>query len=499
MNISFRQGYKRWFNASLAIGLLLASGGVGAKSLVDSPIEIALVTSKATYLDTDPVKMEVRVKNGLADTLAQKGFFSSDFLLQIVFTDSQGNKFRPPNQSGPEPEGAPGRKDASGVRRPAVGCERIAANDEIISRQDDMRVFVDLPPGSYKAQVVTSLVIFNESVGNALLGNLNCFLDTVQIAVTPNTPPPLDANVVSNVVSFKVVSAQPALKSDIELRARLIEVGSGERPPVKKTPLANVLFKLIRLASLPPDFQPPNHKNYAQIWEAVSRKIGLVATARTGSREGIARFYRVDQDAYLLLGRYTGSSETRFISRKVEPDEPEWGTESPIKKNAVVVQNHKGQKQPGKVTRRRGSDLVIIEPHYVEWNSGEEPYPFVFESVGDWSVETTVSPPEGFVADHDSLSAEVIDETEAIQFTLIDVGSRWEETGVTFRVKHKGREEFIESKVGVRLGKEVQARTGLGRYGHTASPGTFKGGRKVKEDEHEKDNKDKKDKKSQKN
>ncbi len=370
-------------------------------------------------------------------------------------------------------------------------CDLITANQETVSRKDNMRDFVSLPPGSYKAQVVTSLLVFGDSVGDPALRNLNCFLDTVQVGVTPDTPEPFEDNVVSNVVSFKVVPAQPAQQSAIELRARLIQVGSGERPPVKKSPLVNVLFKLIRLSELPQAFQPVNHKNLSQIWNNVTRRIGLVATATTDSQNGIARFERIDQDAYLLLGRYTGSSETRFISRNVDPDEPEWGTEAPIKKNVVVVENHKGQKQPAKVTRRRGSDLLIIEPDYVEWNSAEEPYPFVFESVGAWSVETTVSPPEGFVADPVSLSTEVINETEAVQFTVIDVGSRWEETGVTFRVKHKGREEFIESKIGVRLGKKMQARTGLGRYGHTASPGSLKGGRKVKDDKHEKQKKDK--------
>ena len=343
--MSYCQGRKPCLNASLAMGLLLLSGAAGALPDVDSPVEIDLITAQATYLDTDPVKLEVRVTNGPADTLVQEGFLLSDFLLQIVFTDAEGNRFRPPDQAGPEPQGPSGRTDASGVRRPAVACERLLAGDQIVNRQDDMRVFVDLPPGSYKAQVVTSLVVFGESVGDPLLGNLDCFLDTAQTAVTPNTPAPFDANVVSNTVSFKVVPAQPALQSDIELRAQLIEVGPGAPPPPdNKSPLANVLFKLILKNKLPEVFQPPNRKNLAQIWNAVGLDTGLAATAKTDSQMGIARFFGVDQDAYLLLGRYTDSSETHFIRSNVDPDEPEWETSSPIMKNAVVVQNHKGRK-----------------------------------------------------------------------------------------------------------------------------------------------------------
>jgi len=42
---------------------------------------------------------------------------------------------------------------------------------------------------------------------------------------------------------------------------------------------------------------------------------------------------------------------------------------------------------------------LIIEPEYVEWDGAQELYPFIFESVGNWTVTTSVTPPEGFVAD----------------------------------------------------------------------------------------------------
>ena len=80
---------------------------------------------------------------------------------------------------------------------------------------------------------------------------------------------------------------------------------------------------------------------------------------------------------------------------------------------------------PAKSKRFTGSDLLVIEPEYVEWSSDTELYPFVFDSVGDWDVTTSVTPPEGFVSDYDALSATVDSDVKAVQFTITDVGSKW--------------------------------------------------------------------------
>ncbi len=44
------------------------------------------------------------------------------------------------------------------------------------------------------------------------------------------------------------------------------------------------------------------------------------------------------------------------------------------------------------------------------WDDTEQAYPFIFETVGDWGVTTSVEPPEGFEADYDSLAADVDNE-----------------------------------------------------------------------------------------
>ena len=78
-------------------------------------------------------------------------------------------------------------------------------------------------------------------------------------------------------------------------------------------------------------------------------------------------------------------------------------------------------------------------------------YPFVFETIGDWTVGVTVDPPEGFVADYDSLSEEVDSELEAVQFTITEVGSELLPTETTFEVIHNGEVRVVRSNVGILL------------------------------------------------
>jgi hypothetical protein len=148
----------------------------------------------------------------------------------------------------------------------------------------------------------------------------------------------------------------------------------------------------------------------------------------------------------------------------------------------VAIEKPDGKKIPGKTTRLKGSELLITEPEYVLWDSAQETYPFVFESVGEWGVTTSVAPPEGFLVDYESLSAEVDNELEAVQFTLTDVGTSWKDTEVSHEVEHKKKKTKIKSKIGVKLEKKLAKQKGLGIYGETDSPGPFKGGKKVKKD-----------------
>ncbi|HET9300406.1 MAG TPA: FlgD immunoglobulin-like domain containing protein, partial [Candidatus Polarisedimenticolaceae bacterium] len=130
----------------------------------------------------------------------------------------------------------------------------------------------------------------------------------------------------------------------------------------------------------------------------------------------------------------------------------------------IVTAN--GKTHPAKTTVRTGSELLIVEPEYVEWTTPQELYPYVFDSLGDWAVMTSVTPPEGFVADYTSLTAEVISEVEAVQFTITDVGSDWVPTKVQHRVRHGARNEVVLSRIGILVGPDLALAKGLDRAGH---------------------------------
>ncbi len=113
-----------------------------------------------------------------------------------------------------------------------------------------------------------------------------------------------------------------------------------------------------------------------------------------------------------------------------------------------------GKTSPGKSkkhTEPDGAELTIIEPEYVVWDETEQLYPFIFETEDEFGVTTSVAPPEGFVSDYGTLSAEVTDETEVVQFTVTEVGSDLIPTETTFEIVRNGFVETVRSRVGIKL------------------------------------------------
>ena len=134
--------------------------------------------------------------------------------------------------------------------------------------------------------------------------------------------------------------------------------------------------------------------------------------------------------------------------------------------NFQVIKKCTGETVGAKSKIFTGSELLVIEPEYIEWSSETEIYPIVFDSVGDWTVTTSVTPPEGFVADNESLDAEVVNETEAVQFTITDVGSKWINTQTMFKLKHgKKKEITFTSEIGIKLTPELAAQKGTTVFG----------------------------------
>ena len=128
-----------------------------------------------------------------------------------------------------------------------------------------------------------------------------------------------------------------------------------------------------------------------------------------------------------------------------------------------LIVSANGKVSSGKTTTMKGSLLDIVEPESIEWDSTQELYPFVLDAVdGDWDITVTVTPPEGFTADHSSLSDAVENSVEALQFTLTDVGSCWEcGTDVSFTIKHKGKTIKRTSKIRTPMTEAFAKKKGL--------------------------------------
>jgi hypothetical protein len=54
---------------------------------------------------------------------------------------------------------------------------------------------------------------------------------------------------------------------------------------------------------------------------------------------------------------------------------------------------------------------------------------------------------------------------EAVQFLVIDVGTKWKSSKVKHKIKHKGKTETIESEIGIKLSEKKAKEKGVGRFG----------------------------------
>lgn len=284
----------------------------------------------------------------------------------------------------------------------------------------------------------------------------------------------------SNKVRFEIAAPETSETASIVVNVSHLKIGQETRPKTTKTALEDIPVRLIPQAAIPADYQPVNWKTYDQIWAWTTGPGANVTQTQYTNNLGTAGFSSVFQADYLVLAKYSQSQDFKHMGSLVLVDDPDWLTDQPIEKNLMVMEKSTGKKVAGKTSRLKGSLLLITEPEFVVWDSDQEQYPVVFESVGEWDVETAVVPPEGFVSDQKALDAEVVDELEAIQFTVTDVGSRWEETEVNFKIKHNKKTKKIKSKIGIKLSKKLAKKKGLSVYGHTEPPGPFKGGKKVK-------------------
>jgi parallel beta-helix repeat protein len=226
--------------------------------------------------------------------------------------------------------------------------------------------------------------------------------------------------------------------SNLTVQADRHVVQSGPHPPSEKYQITNLDVGVFNKTQILVDGLSASWHNYKTIWTNYT----AVASGLTNQNGSV--MFILPAGNYMVIANYSAGN----IFPGVSASDLTCGQD--MNKYLQVIEKSTGEKVPAKYTKKTGSELLIIEPEYIEWDSTSELYPFIFDSVGDWNVTTVVYPPEGFVADHNALVEDVLSELEAVQFNITDVGSEWVDTLVTHEIKHKGKKEKVHSKIGVK-------------------------------------------------
>jgi hypothetical protein len=454
--------------SALAMVLLsawLLAVSTAAQGLPPPPIKIDLDTDKDTYGPTEAIPIQIKVYNDPYDTVgevvANKAFTSQQFHLALRIRDPDGQALSLVSAMvAPEP-GPPFRYEG----RNLVPVEVIPVGYEKNVGLPDARTYYKFGAkyGWYTAQVQVPLETFSR-VSLDLNGNLFSELeDQGRLAYNPLS---------SNLIRFQIQPPEPIVTSSINVRLNLVTVGPGSKPDARRGALENAPVRIYKKASIPADFSPIGWKVYPAIWISVDP----LKSALTDS-SGIARFANMEKGDYLILAQYPMSSEFSYVAVSVSETDKDWVQGGVLLEEMRVVQKSSGSKVPGKTTRLSGSDFLITEPEFIEWNSNAEAFPFVFEAVGKWQVTTSITPPSGKV-DNKSLATDVTDGMKAVQF-VANAGTKWVETIAQMTVSHGKTSYKITDRIGVKLSKDMAKANKKTIYGDLAAPGPFEGGRKI--------------------
>jgi hypothetical protein len=259
----------------------------------------------------------------------------------------------------------------------------------------------------------------------------------------------------------EVYTPEALVENALTIDAVKHTVATGTHPATKKEPIQNMT---IRIYDKSPGSCAANlgisWKHYPSIWGS-GTNVGCLYVAQEMTDLNGRVVFDLPEGDFLAIGKFIDPAETLYPGVSVGSIMEG----APVYKQLQIIVNAKNEKVPAKYRRFSGSELLVIEPEYVEWDGTQELYPFVFDSVGDWSVNTAITPPEGFVADQSVLGTDVNSELRAVQFTITDVGSEWIPTDVEFTIKHKKKTISMKDKVGIKLSKKLAQQKGISIYG----------------------------------
>ncbi len=272
----------------------------------------------------------------------------------------------------------------------------------------------------------------------------------------------------------------------VEAIAHVVQ-GVGNKPPVTREPIPLLPVRVFDTgpgSCVDQTVMGKSWRQFPTIWRECPTLPELVRL--TSDPEGEASCMVPSGKKHLVIGEYPpGAGLPKvYIGSHVGRIAPAETRQTTLR----VIVDGNGDPRPAKVKRWMGSELSIVQPEYIEWDSRQELYPFVLESEGDWTVRTRLKPPKGFVADVKTLTEEVTAEVEAVQFTLTDRGTNWTYTTVTYELKQKRKKEKIKSKIGIKLSMELAEEKNLTIYGEKKET------KRKKDKQHRKERKDRKHK-----
>jgi hypothetical protein len=477
----------------LSLGLVLAAVPVSAQVPPDIKVTVALDDQDVppTYmLGIDPIRAVITIENLGDDVITSAGFMARDFHLDLVFTDEKGREIRA-NLGEAENPPLPRVKLVNGLLKQVDPAEIIPAGWTLVVEIPDINAYYTLIfPGVYIAKAVIPMqtypaidVVTDSGEEYATLkssdwagvlvsdpptefyfvgdGDGDTFAYPVSLPPYDPVPDCDDSN--PDVYPGQTEIADNGIDDDcdpntpdhvvlqpgiVNVEATRHVVGGGAKPDTGRFPLEGMDLRLYDSSNACLNAIGTQWQSNDAVWRSCPCPSNLWATTDSAGLASI----QAPPGSYFLMGQYQSAvSGTLYVTRNVG-NLPEAGS---VFKKVQIMEKITGKQVATKTTIMTGSELLIIEPEYVEWDGTEELYPFVFETLGDWTVTTSVQPPEGFVSDYESLSEEVVTESEAVQFTITDIGSEWVDTEVTYLVDHKGKKEKIKSKIGIKCSEKL--------------------------------------------
>lgn len=456
----------------VTLSLMVFLPFAGLAPAQSSPVKITLMSAHEQYIRGDPVQLQIKVFNnnlnpetGLKEpVITREGFFSQDFHLRITFIGPDGNPIKYKFQT-PDPEPGPAYRIEG---RDVAFAEIIPPEGQNSYVIHDAKEYYDLlQTGWYTAQVRVPFEAFSEYFATPAGGILAYLDDPYKQVYNP---------LASNQIHFEIAAPEPGVISSLEVTIDLILAEKNSKQT--KTYMQNVEVRIFKFSDILDSGYEVNWKYYPVIWQYVEP----IRSSLTG-HNGLTRFSGLPQDDYLILAQHKITTDFKHLAATVRSTDAGWFSEQPIVCYMRCMQRADGKKIAGKTERLVGSELLITEPEFIEWDGAEETYPFILEAKGDWDVTTSVTPPKGFVVDQKDLTVKVKDEMKLVLFTVTEGGALWEETKVKYKVKHKNKSKTMDSKIGIKLSNKLAKEKNKGIYGDTEVPGPFKGGKKVKDKE----------------